>query len=114
VYQRWKSRRIPIENYKGTARACRDAVRKTKTQPKLKLARDVKNYKKSFFRCVNNKQKQKENIDPLLNRRGELVTNNAEKAQVLNIFFTAVFTNSVGPQEWEQKSRLVQTQTHHW
>ncbi|GAB0180769.1 mitochondrial enolase superfamily member 1 [Grus japonensis] len=69
-----------------------------KAQPELKLARDVKNYKKGFFRYVNNKQKQKENIGPLLNRRGELVTNNTEKAEVLNTFFTSVFTSTVGPQ----------------
>ncbi|KAM7123181.1 uncharacterized protein J5F26_001312 isoform 1-T1 [Ciconia maguari] len=41
--------RIPVENYKGIARACRDAVRKAKDQLELELARDVKNYKKVFF-----------------------------------------------------------------
>ncbi|GAB0188526.1 mitochondrial enolase superfamily member 1 [Grus japonensis] len=86
-----------VENYKGIARACRDAVRKAKAQLELKLARDVKNYKKGFFRYVNNKQKQKDNIGPLLNRRGELVTNNADKAEVLNAFFTSVFTSTTGP-----------------
>jgi len=44
---------------------CRDAVRKAKSELELKLARDVKNYKKAFFRYINNKQKQKENIGPL-------------------------------------------------
>jgi len=61
LIQYFVGRQIPIENYKGIARACRDAVRKPKAQLKLKLARDVKNYKKGFFRYINNKQKQKEN-----------------------------------------------------
>lgn len=39
--------------------------------------------------------KWKGNIDPLLNKRGELITNNAEKAEILNTFFASV---SVGPQ----------------
>ncbi|KAK4809950.1 LOW QUALITY PROTEIN: hypothetical protein QYF61_002907 [Mycteria americana] len=82
----------------GIARVCRDAIRKAKAELELKLARDGKNYKKRFFRYVNNKQKQNENTGPLLNRRRELVTNNAEKAEVLNTFFTSVFTSTVGPQ----------------
>ena len=112
AYQRWKSGRIPIENYKGIARVCRDAFRKAKAQLKLKLARDIKNYKKGFFRYVSNKQTWKENIGLLLNRRGDVITNNAEKAEVLNTFFTSVFISTVGPQAWGQKTRLMQTQTH--
>jgi len=75
----------------------RHAVRNAKAQLELKLARDVKNYKKVFFRNVNNKRKQNETVIRLLNRRGELVTNNAEKAEVLNTSFTSVFTSTFGP-----------------
>ena len=67
----------------------------------MKLARDVKNYERGFFRCINNKQK--DNIGPLFNRRGELFTSNAEKAEVLNTSFTSVFTSTVGPQALETK-----------
>ena len=70
------------------------------------MARDVKNYRKGFFRYVNNKQKQKKNTGPLLNRRGELVTNNTEKAEVLNTFFTSVFTNTVGPPALKTKIQV--------
>ncbi|XP_026705031.1 adenylosuccinate synthetase isozyme 1 [Athene cunicularia] len=80
---------IPVENYKGIATACRDAVRKSEAELNLKLARDVKKYKKVFFKYVNSKQKQKEDIGPLLNKSGELATNNAEKAKVLDTFFTS-------------------------
>ncbi|KAK4823483.1 hypothetical protein QYF61_002547 [Mycteria americana] len=60
----------------------------------------------SHERYVNNKQKQKENIGPLLNKRGESVTNNAEMAEVLNTFFTSVFTSTVGPQAWGTKIQI--------
>lgn len=63
---------------------CRDAVRKAKAQLELKLTRDVKNCQKEFFRYINNRQKPKGNIGPLL-RRGELITSNSDKAEVLNI-----------------------------
>lgn len=112
AYQRWKSRQIAIEYYKGTARACR-AVRKAEVQNKLKLSRDVKNPKKGFFVYVNSK-KQKENMDLMLNRRDELVTNNAEKARGSQHFLLLCLLHPalLGPRPWEQKSRLMQMQTY--
>lgn len=98
--------KIPVENYKGIVRVWRDTVRKEKAQLEFESARDVKNYKKRLFRYVN-KQKQKKNIGPLLNRRGELVTNNAETAEVLNTFATSVLTSTVRLQVLGTNSRAV-------
>lgn len=69
---------------------------------KLKLVRAVKNYKKGFFSYVKNKQKQKENICPLLNRLHEFCHQQHRKAEVLNAFFTCLY------RPWEQKCRLMQ------
>ena len=69
----------------------------------MKLAVDIKNNKKGFFRHVNHKQKKKENIGPLLNRKGESITNDAEKAEVRINFFTSVFTNTDGSQALGRK-----------
>lgn len=66
-------------------------------QLELKSARYVKKHKKGFFRYITNKQKQMENIGPLLNRRCESITNNAEKAEVFNTFLISVFTSTVQP-----------------
>lgn len=96
--QIWKSGQIPIGNDKAVAGGCKDAAGIAKAQFKLKLARNVKNSKKWFFRHTESKWKQKENIGPLLYGRGELVTNNAEKAEVLDTSFTSVLTNTVGLQ----------------
>ena len=98
AYWLWKGSQTAIEDCKNLAKACRDAVRKAKAQLELKLARDVKNNKKGFFRYVSSKQKHREDIGPLLNRAGKLVTNNADKAEVLNTFFASVFTGVAGPQ----------------
>ena len=72
----------------------------------MKLARDVKTYKKGFFGYINIKQKQKENIGLLLNRRGELVTNNAEKVEDVNTFFISIFTSTAGPQALRTKIQV--------
>ena len=94
----WKGIQIATEDYKNLAQACRDAVRKTKAHLELKVAKDVKHKKKGFFGYMSSKQKHREDIGPLLNRAGKLVTNNADKAEVLNSFFASAFTSIAGPQ----------------
>ncbi|KAK4823788.1 hypothetical protein QYF61_006510 [Mycteria americana] len=76
-----------------------DEVRKAKTQLELNLAKDVKDNKKSFYRYVDDKRKTRENVGPLLSKMWELVTRNMEKAEVLNAFFTSVFTSKTSLQE---------------
>ncbi|GAB0188890.1 eukaryotic translation initiation factor 4E [Grus japonensis] len=53
---------------------------------------DVKDKKKSFYRYVSDKRRTRENVGPLRNETGDLVTQDVEKAEVLNDFFALVFT----------------------
>lgn len=87
---------IPLEIYKGTLRARRDAVRKQKAEFKLKLARDFNNHNEGYFRYVNAKQKEEGNTVLVLNSRE--VTNETEKAKVLNTFSSSLLASTVGPQ----------------
>ncbi|CAM4583755.1 unnamed protein product [Lepidochelys olivacea] len=86
------------DEYKNMAQACRSEIGKAKLHLELQLARDVKSNKKSFFRYVSNKKKVKESVGPLLNKGGNLVTEDVEKANVLYAFFASVFTNKVSSQ----------------
>jgi len=45
------------EEYRNVVRAYRDATRKAKGHLELKLARDVKNNKKGFFKYISSKMK---------------------------------------------------------
>jgi len=74
------------EEYRNVVRACRDATRKAKAHLELKLARDVKNNKKGFFNSISSKRKARANVGPLLDEAGVLVTEDAEKAELLNAF----------------------------
>ncbi|GAB0177802.1 mitochondrial enolase superfamily member 1 [Grus japonensis] len=67
-------------------------VRKAKALIEISLARDVKDNKKSFYRYVSEKRRTRENVGPLQNEMGDLVTQDMEKAEVLNDFFASVFT----------------------
>ena len=71
-------------------------MRKAKAHLELNLARDVKK-KKGFIKYISSKRKARDNVGPLLNEAGVLVTENAEKAELLNAFFASVFSAKAGP-----------------
>jgi len=62
------------------------------------LARDLRNNKKSFFKYISSKWKTRDNVGPLLNEAGVLVTEDAEKEELLNAFFASVFSAKASPQ----------------
>ncbi|GAB0209787.1 mitochondrial enolase superfamily member 1 [Grus japonensis] len=93
AYRGWKQGKVAWEEYRETLRAARDQVRKAKALIELNLARDVKDNKKSFYRYVSDKRRTRENVGPLWNETGDLVTQDMEKAEVLNDFFASVFTS---------------------
>ncbi|GAB0210106.1 mitochondrial enolase superfamily member 1 [Grus japonensis] len=92
AYRGWKQGQVAWEEYRETVRAARDQVRKVKALIELNLARDTKGNKKSFYRYVSDKRRTMENVGPLRNETGDLVTQDMEKAEVLNDFFASVFT----------------------
>ncbi|CAM5174769.1 unnamed protein product [Natator depressus] len=98
AYKKWKIGQMTREEYKNIVQAYRSEIRMAKSHLELQLARDVKSNKKGFFRHVSNKKKVKESVGPLLNEGGNLVTEDVEKANVLNAFFASVFTNKVSSQ----------------
>ncbi|GAB0181339.1 mitochondrial enolase superfamily member 1 [Grus japonensis] len=91
AYRAWKQGQVAWEEYRETVRAARDQVRKGKALIEISLARDVKDNKKSFYRYVSDKRRTRENVGPLQNETGDLVTQDM-KAEVLNDFFASVFS----------------------
>lgn len=61
---------------------------------KLNLARDVKNNDNGFYRYMNQKRQATERIPPRINEKGEQVTTDMEKAEVLHEFFASIVAGS--------------------
>ncbi|GAB0180871.1 hypothetical protein GRJ2_000552400 [Grus japonensis] len=92
-YRGWKQGQVAWEEHREIVRAARDQVRKIKALIELNLARDIKGNKKSFYRYVSDKRRTRKNVGPLQKETGDLVTQDIEKAEVLNDFFASVFTD---------------------
>jgi len=99
VYEMWKKGLSSWEEYRCVVRACRDATRKAKAHLEMRLAKEIKDNKKGFFKYVNSKRKTRDNVGPLLNEGGVLVMGDAEKAEILNAFFASVFASRTLPRD---------------
>lgn len=73
--------------YSDTVWVCRDGVRTARAHLELLLARNVKDSKNSFYKCISSRRKRRENVGPQLNRAGGLVTKDTEETKVLGTFF---------------------------
>ena len=68
-------------------------IRKAKAQLELSFATKAKVNSKCFYKHINSKRKARENLHPLLDAEGYLVTKGRDKAEVLNALFASVFNN---------------------
>ena len=91
IYLLWKKGWATQKEYKEVFKMCREKIRKVKAQLELNLASEVKGNKKLFYKYINSKRKTRENLHSLLNEAGNVTTEDKEKAEVLNAFFTSVF-----------------------
>ena len=57
-----------------------------------KLAGNIKNYRKSFYAYVRSNQKVRDKVGPLENNGGNIISDGFQTAEVLNEYFSSVFT----------------------
>ncbi|KAK4818760.1 hypothetical protein QYF61_018932 [Mycteria americana] len=81
VYDLWKKGQATQEDYKDVMRLCREKIRGAKAQLELNLATAVKDNRKCFCKYISNKRRAKENLHPLLDAGGNIVTKDEEKTE---------------------------------
>ncbi|XP_068531176.1 uncharacterized protein [Anas acuta] len=101
VCEMWKKGLSSWEEY----RCVWDAMRKAKVHLEMRLAKEIKDNKKGFFKYVSSKRKTRDNVSPLLNEGGVLVTGDTEKAEILNAFFASVFAPRTLPRDCSPLTR---------
>ena len=79
-------------NYKEALNLATTEIRKSKRTFEKKLAGNIKNYSKSFYAYVRGKQKVRDKVGPLENNRGNIISEGFQMAEVLNEYFSSVFT----------------------
>ena len=82
-----------VERYKHFRNIVNLEVRKAKIAKEADIAKKVKTNPKSFFSYVNSQIKTREDISNLRREDGSLTTNDQEKSEVLNNFFSSVFVS---------------------
>ena len=79
-------------NYKEALNLATTEIRKSKRTFEKKLAGNIKKYSKSFYAYVRSKQKVRDQVGPLENNSGNVISDGFQMAEVLNEYFSSVFT----------------------
>jgi len=98
AYTGWGQGWVTWKEYRNIVQASRDEARSAKAQKEFKVAKDIK---QAGLLYRGDKKKTRENGILLLSEAGERVTQDMEKAEVLNAFFALVFTGKTSFQESE-------------
>lgn len=84
-----------LEEHSDAVQICWDGIRKAKTQLELNLARNAKYNSRSFYKHIAQKSKNKENMNtkgpPPINKTGEQVITDMEKAEIYSVNFASIF-----------------------
>ena len=95
--RQWKKYKISgdpddLKKYKETETTVKKEVRKAKRRYEVKLSKKTNNKNAQFRNYVKSKTVTKNPIGPLLDTSGDIVSDNKGMADLLNTFFSSVFT----------------------
>ena len=81
-----------LEEYKVCKRNLKKEIRKARRKHEVALASKVKINPKGFYSYINSKMIVRDKIGLLENQRGQMCAEPEELGEILNDFFSSVFT----------------------
>ncbi len=81
--------------YKRALNRATNVVKKAKGKLECNLAKNVKSNPKGFFKYARSKTRSKDKVGPLTDENGDSITNDSKTADVLNEYFSSVFTQDI-------------------
>uniref|UniRef100_A0A8C5PPB0 Reverse transcriptase domain-containing protein n=1 Tax=Leptobrachium leishanense TaxID=445787 RepID=A0A8C5PPB0_9ANUR len=98
--------------YRAANKACKNAIRWAKLENEKEIAKESKTNPKRFFRYINSKKPKSENVGSLKSESGLLLTEDQDKAEILNDYFSSVFIKEkpiTGDMKFINKNLLIQS-----
>ena len=81
-----------FQNYVNARNSCKSHLRKLIKEFETEISKNVKHNPKQFWKYINSKSKTKTGINSLEDEQGNLIHDNSKKAEILNNYFSSVFT----------------------
>ena len=78
--------------YKKARNRATKVIRQSKRKLELKIAKKIKKDPKAFFKYARSKTSVKESVGPLTKKNGEVIIEDTKIANLLNDYFSSVFT----------------------
>ena len=92
IYKKYRSQ-TALHNYNTARNKVSYKIKLMKKSKECDIARNIKSNPKAFYQYVSSKMVKKEGVYELLNEKGVLTNNDKEKCDIINKFFSSVFTN---------------------
>ena len=90
-YKKYKTK-TSLYNYNLARNRVSYKIKSMKINKETNIAKNIKQNPKAFYQYVASKTLKKEGVKELENDKGELTNNDHEKCEILNNFFSSVFT----------------------
>ena len=91
LYKKYKTK-TSLYNYNLARNRVSSKIKLNNKLKENKIAKNIKHNPKAFYQYIASKTLKKEGVSDLINNNGKLITDDKEKCNILNNFFSSVFT----------------------